>query len=254
MDKTICELFIGAFFFAMRSCEYLKVSAEHKTKLICIRNIRFFLGKRQLLHSDKLLHLADSVSITFEQQKRDSKNDIITHHRSKDKLLCPVKIWCKIIRRLLSYTSSNQDTPVNTFLLPTGKLHYFTGQEVLKRLRIATEAIGPDTLGFTADQIGLHSARSGAAMAMYLAGIPVFTIMLLGRWSSDAFLRYIRKQVKEFSTGVSQRMITHEDFFTIPLSTSQNNESSNRSLNLPIGNKNGICFKEAIRPLIASFT
>jgi hypothetical protein len=25
-------------------------------------------------------------------------------------------------------------------------------------------------------------------------------------------------------------------------------------LNLPIGNKNGICFKEAIRPLIASFT
>jgi hypothetical protein len=159
MDKTICELFIGAFFFAMRSCEYLKVSGKCKTKLICIRNIRFFLGKHQLLHSDRLLHLADSVSITFEQQKHDSKNDTITQPRSGDKLLCPVKIWCKIIQRLLSYTSSNQDTPVNTFILPNGKLHYFTGSKVLKRLRITAKAIGPDTLRFTADQIGLHSKK-----------------------------------------------------------------------------------------------
>jgi hypothetical protein len=85
-------------------------------------------------------------------------------------------------------------------------------------------------------------------MAMYLAGIPVFTIMLLERWSSDAFLRYIRKQITEFSSGVSQKMITHEDFFRITLSTSKNNEGSNHSLNLPYGNENGICFKEAIRP------
>jgi hypothetical protein len=239
----------------MHSCEYLKVSGKHKTKLTCIRNIRFFLGKHQLLHSDKLLHLADSVSITFEQQKHDSKNDVITQHRSRDKLLCPVKIWCKIIQFLLSYSSSNQDTTVNTFILPNGKPHHFTGSEVLKGLCIAVEAIGSDTLGFTADQIGLlHLARSGAEMAMYLAGIPVFTIMLLERWPSDTFLRYIRKQVKEFSSGVSQKMITHEDFFTIPLSTSKNIEGSNHSLNLPYGNENGICLKEAIRPLIKAFS
>jgi hypothetical protein len=53
-------------------------------------------------------------------------------------------------------------------------------------------------------------------MAMYLAGIPVYTIMLIGRWSSDAFLCYIRRQVQEFSAGVSKRMILSEDFFTIP--------------------------------------
>ena len=53
-------------------------------------------------------------------------------------------------------------------------------------------------------------------MAMYLAGVPVFTIMLIGRWSSDAFLRYIRRQVQEFSAGVSRRMILTPDFFTIP--------------------------------------
>jgi hypothetical protein len=47
-------------------------------------------------------------------------------------------------------------------------------------------SLEPDILGFTADQIGLHSARSGTTVAMYLVGVPVFTIMLLGRRSSDA--------------------------------------------------------------------
>jgi hypothetical protein len=40
--------------------------------------------------------------------------------------------------------------------------------------------------------------------------------MLLGGWSSDAFLHYIRKQVEEFSTGFSKKMIIHEHFFTVP--------------------------------------
>jgi hypothetical protein len=201
----MCKLFIGAFFFAMQSCKYLKVSGERKTKLLCIKNIRFFLGKRNLHHLDKLLHLADSVSIMFKQQKRATKNDIITHHKTGDKLLCPVKMWCKIIRHIISLPSSSNDTPVNVFYLPNGSLHYFIRPNVLKQLCIAMKTLGPDILGFTEKDIGLHSTHSGAAMAMYLAGIPVFTIILLGRWSSDAFLCYIRKQVKEFSQGVSKK-------------------------------------------------
>ena len=86
---------------------------------------------------------------------------------------------------------------------------------VLAKLRAAATAIGKDNLGFVADDLGLHSIRSGAAMSMYLAGVPVFTIMLIGRWSSDAFLRYIRKQVQEFSKEVSKKMVLQDDFFTI---------------------------------------
>jgi hypothetical protein len=90
-------------------------------------------------------------------------------------------------------------------------------------------------------------------MAMYLAGVPVFTIMLLGRWSSDAFLRYIRKQVKEFSTGISQKMIHHEDFFTIPLPPSGVSNSTNRPSKSDSRNNYGVDFKVAIRPLISAF-
>lgn len=252
-DKAMSELFTGAFFFAMRSCEYLKVSGPRKTKILCLKNVRFYRGTKLLQHNDAKLHKADTVSLTFEAQKRDTKNDTITHHKTNDPILCPVKIWANIVRRVAHYPTPTPNTTVNTFQLSTGKYIQFSGHQLLKRLRMAADSIGADSLGFTSDQIGLHSARSGAAMAMYLSGVPVFTIMLLGRWASDAFLRYIRKQVKEFSSGISQKMITKEHFFTVPLITQDKQCTANHPTNIISNKINGHCFKDAIMPLVRVF-
>ena len=46
-------------------------------------------------------------------------------------------------------------------------------------------------------------------MEMYLTGVPVYMIMLLGRWLSDAFLHYTCKQVEQNSRDVAQKMLTH---------------------------------------------
>jgi len=54
---------------------------------------------------------------------------------------------------------------------------------------------------------------------MYLNGVRVYTIMLLGRWSRDAFLRYIRKQVESFGSGVSSKMIVTSRFLHVSHST-----------------------------------
>ena len=40
--------------------------------------------------------------------------------------------------------------------------------------------------------------------------------MLISRWSSDAFLRYIRTQVQEFARGFSLNMVSGPEFFTVP--------------------------------------
>jgi hypothetical protein len=72
--------------------------------------------------------------------------------------------------------------------------------------------IGETKLGIQCLEVGTHSIQSGAAMAMYLAGVPIFSIMLIGRWSSLAFLKYIRKQVQEFSQGISSKMIKVQSF------------------------------------------
>jgi hypothetical protein len=49
---------------------------------------------------------------------------------------------------------------------------------------------------------------------------PVYMIILIGRWSSkwssNAFLLYIHKQVQEFSRNISTNMMQNESFFTIP--------------------------------------
>jgi hypothetical protein len=163
-----------------------------------------------------------------------------------------VKVWAKIIQRLHSYPNTNKDTQVNSFY-NDGEKHLITGRLLLKQLRRATTTIGKDTLGFSADQIALHSARSGAAMAMYLAGVPVYTIMLIGRWSSDAFLLYIRKQVQEFSRYISQKMISNENFFTIPEISNEDPRIRNHPLNLALQNNLGPNSKDAFRSLISVF-
>jgi hypothetical protein len=42
---------------------------------------------------------------------------------------------------------------------------------------------------------------------------PVAKIMILGRWSSDAFLDYIRPQVLEWTNQLSGDMIRNDSFF-----------------------------------------
>ncbi len=239
----------------MQSCEFIKVQGPRKTKLLELRSIRFFQGNTLVPHSSPSLTSADCVSITFESQKSDTKDDTISQHKSGDKLLCPVKVWASIVRRIRAYRNLSSSTTVNTFQFPDdGKLHAFTGAELLKRLRFATTSIGPASLGFTAKEVGLHSARSGVAMAMYLAHVPVFTIMLLGRWSSDAFLCYIRKQVKEFSVGISSKMVQHEHFFTVPSSSSSEvPRVSDNPLKLACCSNHGLSFKDTVRPLASVF-
>ena len=53
-------------------------------------------------------------------------------------------------------------------------------------------------------------------MAMYLGECPVYTIMLISHWSSDAFLRYIQKQVMEFSHNVSKKMLRFKNYKHVP--------------------------------------
>ena len=51
---------------------------------------------------------------------------------------------------------------------------------------------------------------------MYMGECPVYTIVMIGQWSSDSFLRYIRKQVVQFIQNVSRRMIRFQLHRHIP--------------------------------------
>ena len=47
---------------------------------------------------------------------------------------------------------------------------------------------------------------------MFLSGTSVIVIQRVGRWSSEAFLEYIREQVESFTVDVSKNMLRVERF------------------------------------------
>ena len=232
LEQAISQLIVGAFFYAMRSCEYLQVPnyEGRKTKIVRLKDIRFFKNSQPIPHSSNLIHTADVVAITFRSQKNEERNDIINQFSTGDATLYPVKAWAAIVTRIRSYKHSSDESPVNTYQVGD-KLVQITSANVRVALRQSVLSIGQDKLGFGPDDVGTHSIRSGAAMAMYLAKEPVYTIMLLGRWSSDAFLKYIRRQVQDFSTGVSGRMLSVEHSFTTPDANPEDPRIRNHPLN-----------------------
>jgi hypothetical protein len=216
-EKATADLAIGAFFFAMRSCKYVHVTGTRQTKPLRLQNLRFFRNNRVMSLDDPDLCSATALSITFQFQKTDVRNETVHQHVTEHPILCPVLRWAAIVQRILDYPGCDENSLVIT-VLTNDQQKLVTSAFLATQLQAAAKRIGEDVLGYSHLGIGTHSIRSGGAMAMYLAGVPVFTIMLIGRWSSDAFLRYIRRQVLQFSAGVSKRMISTEsqDFFTLP--------------------------------------
>ena len=53
-------------------------------------------------------------------------------------------------------------------------------------------------------------------MELYLAKVYPDTIIIVGRWASSAFLRYIRIQVSDISKNISTLMKNNHAFYTIP--------------------------------------
>jgi hypothetical protein len=205
-------LMLVAFFFAMRSCEYLKVQGSRRTQPIRLCDIVFRDHKGRIVeHSSPKLHRAKSVSITYRFQKKDLRDDTITQSRSGHPVFCPVRVCARLVKQMLA-DKNKPDDFIYKFRQDNGSFANLHLKTALVMLRNFVSMCG-DEFNIKAEDIGLHSMRSASATAMYLNGIPVYTIMLLGRWSSDAFLRYIRKQVTEFSKDVSRKMIQRPVFY-----------------------------------------
>jgi hypothetical protein len=215
--QALSTLVIGAFFFACRSCEYLKVVVRGKTKILRLRNIIFTTDDYQTIHHTdiQLEQKSFYVSITFEDQKNNMKNETRSQQRNNDPVLCPVRAWAQTVTRILSYPSQGPDSTVNVFMSQAGNkssIQYLSQNTLNIYLRATIQMKSPNYFGYSHNSIGTHSVRSGAAMALYLGDTHPHKIMLLGRWSSDAFLVYLRPQVLSSFAQLSTHMLQNEDF------------------------------------------
>lgn len=161
------------------------------------------------------LEVADSVAVMFKKQQNDQKHKTVIHGQTDDPILCPVKQWACLVNWIWTYSSTTEDTSVCT-VWHNNRKDQITLHQVITTLRPACATIGSAHLAFKPEEIGMHSLCLGAAIEMYLVGVLVYTIILIGRWSSDAFLHYILKQVEQFSKDIAQKILMHQSFCTIP--------------------------------------
>ena len=134
---------------------------------------------------------------------------------TNDLLPCPVRASTRIINGVLLNKGSNNESKIYSFTIEDGTSIHINSAQVLPRLRATVELIDKEKSGFTKDNIGLHSVRSRGSMTMFLSGFYVIIIKRIVRWSSEAFLKYIREQVEHFTYEVSMKMLMYENFHTI---------------------------------------
>ena len=77
-----------------------------------------------------------------------------------------------------------------------GERKEVTSALLMKSLKSAVKVIGEYQMGIKADTVGTHSIRTSLAIFLYINEFYTPTIMLMGRWKSDCFVKYLRTQVK----------------------------------------------------------
>lgn len=200
----------------MRSCEYSKVpkNEDRKTKILRLYNLQFFNDTEEIKNIN-LIDSAQFIRITFEYTKTDRKNDQVIQHRTNSDF-CPVKIWAKIKQRILSYPKTSERSKVNLFF-SDGKLKEIDSSQIRSLLQATILEMDPLQKSFDISRIGTHSIRTSTAMILHCAKKATYIIMMLGRWASKAFMKYIRSQLSEFSSNLSTIIInSDEKFFNLP--------------------------------------
>ena len=159
-QAAVVWLLFDAVFFAMRLCEYLATNIpeeDRRTKILRLRNISLKKNGVTIPHSSPRLKTADIVMIIFESQKND-KRDIQVHmFKRSDNILSPVVAWFNIVKRVWSYPDTTEDSKVCIFRSKNGCTSNIQSTHVRDWLKTIVNLIGEDVLGFTGDDIRLHS-------------------------------------------------------------------------------------------------
>lgn len=152
--------------------------------------------------------------IIFVSQKNGKKMDLQTQRRTGDPIICSV-LWYygSVIRRPLCQNPLvPNDTKINTICFGT-KTGTIMNDYTHDLLRTTCFALGGKTaFGYAPTKIGNKSICSGAAISLFLSKASTARIILLGHWSSNTFLAYIRPQVLEWTSNMSWSMIKIHSF------------------------------------------
>ena len=132
LPKSIGDMTVIALFLVMRSCEYSKVpqSDDRKTKIIKLVNIQFYMNGIYLDHSSERLAQENFVSIKFVEQKNDERIETVTQFNTNNRVICPIQAAAAIVSRLRASPSTNDSTPINTYINQSVNQAHITSKQI----------------------------------------------------------------------------------------------------------------------------
>ena len=152
-------MFLFAFYFGLRISEF--TSSRHNLNL-----------------SDVTVS-TDCISIIFHSYKHSVRPSLPHTLKPSNLRFCPVRSAC-------TYISKRHSSPGPFFILSNKPISPKTFSKLLKQCLHLSNAQGC---------YSAHSFRVGAASHWFRKGLSEERIRFLGRWSSNAFVSYIRSDI-----------------------------------------------------------
>ena len=224
-NRHVIDLIIIAFFWLLRPAEYLEASTEEgRSQAFRFRDIQL-TTKAGTIYAAPTAPLNELNSpanfaqghLTFNDQKNAVRGEQIGHSATSDPFFCPVKALARLARHLRNNNAS-PDTPIHHHYNahPDHRGWYNTpARFVTNALRHAAGSL-QDSTGIDPQLISARSLRPGGVTALLCAGVDSDPIKLLGRWKSDAMLRYLRIQAAIQRGHYAQRTLDHGDYTFAP--------------------------------------
>jgi hypothetical protein len=215
--QAVADMCTIAFYFLLRPGEYTGTTSDDSP--FRLADVALHIGSRRLdtmLSSTDDIQAADSVSYTFTTQKNGTKGEILTHGLSGDEFACPVKAT---IRRIihLRHNKAPSSAPIASYYHGNKRVP-LKSKDITEALRLAAVATTHQT-GLLAADISARSLRAGGAMALLNGKIDHNTIRMLGRWHSDAMMRYLHLQSRPIMCAFASTMFNHGTYDFLPEET-----------------------------------
>jgi hypothetical protein len=193
-DTAIVDMICIAFFFLLRPGEYTGTTSDDTP--FRLEDVSAYVRDRKLhvlLCSEAELDAATLVSYTFTTQKNGTRDEKIVQGRSGNALCCPVRAT---VRRIKHHRlkKSSPSAPLASYYL-TKRRTSIKPNDVTETLRHAMR-LNLHRTSIKAADISARSVRAGDAMSMFFGKIDINNIRFMGRWHSDAMMRYVHVQAQ----------------------------------------------------------
>jgi hypothetical protein len=211
-DQTTRDLTILGFYYLCCPGEaYAPASSKTESTPFRLCDVEFAVGQGMFRADTIPLHFLDQaqgVRLEFTTHKNCNAGEKIAHGMSGDLLLCPTKAVVRLVQNL-----RRQNAPRTTPLHCSDVINKLSvhARHITAALRHAARTAHATT-GIDPDRITARSLRPGGATALLCARIDPDTIKLVGRWKSDAMLRYLHAQAVPAMSNLARAMFLHGTF------------------------------------------